>query len=47
MDVTGVNGGPLLVESEEYSYRVTKSYSNNENDENNHESDSGHQNNED
>jgi cold shock CspA family protein len=32
-NVTGINGGPLLVENTEFSYRVIKSYDNS-NDEN-------------
>jgi len=28
VNVTGVNGGPLLVENEEYSYRIVKSFQN-------------------
>ena len=29
IDVTGVNGGPLLIDNSDYSYRLVKSYKNN------------------
>lgn len=34
VNVTGVNGGPLLVDNTEFSYRVVKSYNNGTNDDN-------------
>ena len=34
VNVTGVNGGPLLVDNTEFSYRVVKSYNRGTNDDN-------------